>query len=426
MEYGRDRDVHHDNREQPRNRERQRHNDDRPNRGFERRRSNSPQQRNDFNRNRGNYNDNRRDNNRRTNFNDNRRDGANNNFNRRDNYRREFNDGANNNNNNQNNRRPYERPLSNDGGAPNDRERSWRDRDAHPHRAAGGDRREWHDRERTNRSPNRSNPFRRNDDAPPVAGSGGGFNRRLNNNRQDFRHGESRPDRNDQRSNSRNRGRSRSKSSTKREKYSKKDSDNENYEWGRKTDKVDDADADEANEIEKEKPNFGLSGKLTEDTNKVNGIVIKYSEPAEARRPKRRWRLYPFKGDKSLQTMHIHRQSCYLIGRDKKICELAVDHPSCSKQHAALQYRLVPYEKEDGTKGKHVRPYIIDLESANGTFVNNKKIDAKKYVELIEKDVLKFGFSTREYVLLHENSNNDDDDEIVLEEEPVKSEPKDE
>lgn len=48
---------------------------------------------------------------------------------------------------------------------------------------------------------------------------------------------------------------------------------------------------------EKQKPNFKLSGKLAEDTNTFNGVVVKYNEPPEARAPKRKWRLYPFKGD---------------------------------------------------------------------------------------------------------------------------------
>lgn len=151
--------------------------------------------------------------------------------------------------------------------------------------------------------------------------------------------------------------------------------------------------------------------------NKVQGVVIKYAEPPEAKIPKRRWRLYPFKGETALPVLYIHRQSGYLIGRDRKICDIAVDHPSCSKQHAALQFRLVPYEREDGSTGKRVRPYIIDLESANGTFVNNKKIDAKKYIELLEKDVIKFGFSSREYVLLHEASKEDAEDDDMVEEE---------
>lgn len=90
---------------------------------------------------------------------------------------------------------------------------------------------------------------------------------------------------------------------------------------------------------------------MTEETNTYRGVVIKYSEPPEARKPKRRWRLYPFKGEKAMQTLYIHRESAYLIGRDRKVVDLPVDHPSCSKQHAALQYRLVPFTRDDGSVG---------------------------------------------------------------------------
>ena len=159
---------------------------------------------------------------------------------------------------------------------------------------------------------------------------------------------------------------------------------------------------EDTNEVQKEEPNLGLSGKLTEETNTFRGVVIKYNEPQEAMVPKRKWRLYPFKGDQALGVLHIHRQSAYLMGRDRKICEIALDHPSSSKQHAVLQYRAVPYTRPDGSEGRRVRPYIIDLESANGTYVNGKRIEEKRYHELREKDVLKFAFSTREYVLLHD------------------------
>lgn len=91
--------------------------------------------------------------------------------------------------------------------------------------------------------------------------------------------------------------------------------------------------------VEKEKPNFGLSGALTEDTNTYRGVVIKYNEPPEARIPKRRWRLYPFKNDEALPVMYIHRQSAYLLGRQRRIADIPIDHPSCSKQHAVFQYR---------------------------------------------------------------------------------------
>lgn len=174
-------------------------------------------------------------------------------------------------------------------------------------------------------------------------------------------------------------------------------------EWGKPTAKAERKPRLE----EKEKPNFKLSGKLTEEANTVNGVVIKYAEPADARKPKRRWRLYPLKEEKALPTLYVHRQSAYLMGRDRKIVDIPLDHPSCSKQHAVLQYRLVSFQKEGGGEGRRVRPYLIDLESANGTFVNNVKLEPKRYHEILERDVIRFGYSTREYVLLHEHSKDD-------------------
>ncbi|XP_050536218.1 smad nuclear-interacting protein 1 isoform X2 [Daktulosphaira vitifoliae] len=206
----------------------------------------------------------------------------------------------------------------------------------------------------------------------------------------------------------------------KRQKYDKKyhsrhesNKSDADYEWGSKKESSD----QKKHATKKEEPNFGTTGKLAEDTNTFNGVVIKYSEPAEARKPKRRWRLYPFKGEKQLPVLHIHRQSGYLLGRDRKVADIPIDHPSCSKQHAALQYRLIA-AKKDGRHIRCIRPYIIDLESANGTYVNNQRIEPKKYVELMEKDVIKFGFSSREYVLLHEHSVDSGDDDSLAEDNP--------
>ena len=170
---------------------------------------------------------------------------------------------------------------------------------------------------------------------------------------------------------------------------------------------------DDPESSDKIQANMELSGKLTEETNTFRGVVIKYSEPPEARKPKKRWRLYPFKGEEQLPVLHIHRQSAYLLGRERKIADIPVDHPSCSKQHAVLQFRLVDYKRPDGMMGRRVRPYIIDLGSANGTFVNSKPIEAQRYVELIEQDVIKFGFSSRDYVLLHDKSEIDEEDDGI-------------
>jgi len=188
-------------------------------------------------------------------------------------------------------------------------------------------------------------------------------------------------------------------------------SDNEEH-WGRHSDN---RSPTEAVKKEKEKPSLALSGKLTEDTNTFRGVLIKYIEPPEARKPKKHWRFYPFKGETALPVLHLHRQSAFLLGRDRRVADIPIDHPSCSKQHAALQFRMVEFTRADGRVGRRVRPYVIDLGSANGSYVNGQRIEPQRYVELFEKDVVKFGFSSREYVLLHDSSDTSalQDDEGV-------------
>ena len=51
-----------------------------------------------------------------------------------------------------------------------------------------------------------------------------------------------------------------------------------------------------------------------------------------------------------------------------------------------------------------VRPYVMDLGSTNGTYVNGERLEPQRYIELLEKDVLRFGYSSREFVLLHDQS----------------------
>lgn len=117
---------------------------------------------------------------------------------------------------------------------------------------------------------------------------------------------------------------------------------------------------------DKAKPNFAPSGLLAAATKTVQHVdgtstVLKYHEPPEARKPAVGWRLYVFKGKEQVgefgnQTilrcspdnnvlcmadlLHIQRQSAYLIGRDRTVADLAIEHPSCSKQHAVIQCML--------------------------------------------------------------------------------------
>ncbi|KAI8676789.1 hypothetical protein LRP88_10193 [Fusarium phalaenopsidis] len=157
----------------------------------------------------------------------------------------------------------------------------------------------------------------------------------------------------------------------------------------------------------KEKPNFGTTGVLAAASNSVaqadgSSITLKYHEPAEARKPSPRdqWRLFVFKGGDIVDTIDLGARSCWLVGREMAVVDLPAEHPSISKQHAVIQFRYTEKRNEFGDKIGKVKPYLIDLESANGTVLNDEKVPDSRYLELRDKDMMQFGHSTREYVIM--------------------------
>ena len=166
---------------------------------------------------------------------------------------------------------------------------------------------------------------------------------------------------------------------------------------------------------EKQKPNYGLSGLLAAATNTKHGVVMKYNEPSEARKCKG-WRIYLFKDGKEIDVLNLDRQSSYLVGRDRIVADIPVDHTSCSSQHAVIQFRQVNVKNEFGDVDKqikypafhaaqvNIRPYIIDLDSTNGTELNGEKIESRRYFEIRTEDMLKFGESTRECIFIKDPS----------------------
>ena len=136
----------------------------------------------------------------------------------------------------------------------------------------------------------------------------------------------------------------------------------------------DDDEADAAPDAPKVKPNYEATGKLAESANKVppppshatppfpchpchtpflvphtllvahtltcglasprqiNGVNMSYGEPPDATKPTKHWRLYVFKGKEAIDPYHIHRQSMYLLGRERRVADIPLDHPSCSSQ----------------------------------------------------------------------------------------------
>jgi smad nuclear-interacting protein 1 len=158
---------------------------------------------------------------------------------------------------------------------------------------------------------------------------------------------------------------------------------------------------------EKQKPNFAPTGLLAAASNSIaqadgTAIALKYHEPPEARKPpaKDEWKLYVFKDSEILETIELSLRSCWLVGRELAVVDMPAEHPSISKQHAVIQFRYIEKKNEFGDKLGKVRPYLIDLDSANGTLLNKEEVPPSRYLELRNEDMVQFGHSTREYVLM--------------------------
>ena len=168
-------------------------------------------------------------------------------------------------------------------------------------------------------------------------------------------------------------------------------------------------------------PNYkrsGLLAKAEQDSqqtqvvvgegDEVQDVQVKgrtWFEPKDKRIPgsKYKWRLYPYKGEEPLEVVPIFKKSAYCFGRDRSVVDIPLDHISISKQHAVLQFRKV-----DGK----LKPYIIDLNSANGTTLNNEPLPKSRYVELLSKDIFSFGSSTRKFLILCDDFIEEEEEDV--------------
>ena len=71
-----------------------------------------------------------------------------------------------------------------------------------------------------------------------------------------------------------------------------------------------------------------------------------------------------------LDMIVLGRQSCYLLGRDRAVVDIPTEHPSCSKQHAVIQFRQVTKRNEFGDTRRHVQCvfFYVPKNALAGTY----------------------------------------------------------
>lgn len=128
------------------------------------------------------------------------------------------------------------------------------------------------------------------------------------------------------------------------------------------------------------------------DDKKETFPEIPYKEPAWSGIPDEPYYLELLKGGCIKSTKYLTDKPYYLFGRLPN-CDIVMEHPSISRYHAIIQYKASEAGKSD--KGY----YLYDLGSTHGTVVNKIQIEPKRYYRLRVGYVIKFGGSTRLYIL---------------------------
>ncbi|KAM9356336.1 kanadaptin isoform 2-T2 [Pholidichthys leucotaenia] len=136
---------------------------------------------------------------------------------------------------------------------------------------------------------------------------------------------------------------------------------------------------------------------------------LPYTEPSwGGSAPPVQYGLEVLKNGTIVDRVELCSRSFSVVGR-LPVCDVALEHPSISRYHAVIQYHSQPDET-----GANSGFYIYDLGSTHGTVVNKNKIPPKTYIRIRVGHVLKFGGSTRLFILQSPESDEEAESELTV------------
>jgi len=131
----------------------------------------------------------------------------------------------------------------------------------------------------------------------------------------------------------------------------------------------------------------GNESKSPADTSQGGQSVLEYVEPYWAAKPRHNFSFEILKDGQILEKIELTDRSFFVVGKSPQLSQIPALHQTISRMHAVIQFR------DTG------EPFLYDLGSTNGTFLNKKPMPKRKYIPLHVGDMLKFGESTRIYIL---------------------------
>jgi len=126
---------------------------------------------------------------------------------------------------------------------------------------------------------------------------------------------------------------------------------------------------------------------------KDSEAVIPYKEPSWGGITDKSYYFEVIKNGAVMDRVELNAKSFYVFGRLPS-CDHSMDHPSLSRYHAVIQHC-----SKTNLEGHDLGWYLYDLDSTHGTWINKSRIFPHVYHRLRVGYVVKFGGSTRLYIL---------------------------
>eukprot|EP00039_Didymoeca_costata_P013870 m.217611 g.217611 ORF g.217611 m.217611 type:complete len:241 (+) comp15888_c0_seq9:290-1012(+) len=109
-----------------------------------------------------------------------------------------------------------------------------------------------------------------------------------------------------------------------------------------------------------------------------------------------------YKEGHKIDTINLLERAIHVFGR-LDTCTHHLEHPSISRRHAAIVC------DEEGTF------YIVDMDSAHGTFVDGTRLRPRKRSKIKHKDRITFGGSTRNFKVFFAKDEKEEKEQIAKE-----------
>lgn len=128
---------------------------------------------------------------------------------------------------------------------------------------------------------------------------------------------------------------------------------------------------------------------------------LQYTVPESSAIPSVEYTLEVLRDGSIVDYISLSHRPYTVFGRSPD-SDIVLEHPTISRYHAIVQY------KSEFEHGQPAGLYLYDCGSTHGTFVNKKRLEPKVYVRIKIGYIIKFGQSTRLYLVQGDSAAEED------------------